>query len=551
MKINVPTTPPINPIEVNTVSTTAADNVAEQIPEAQPLSQLTGQQVELFLDAEVKTLLAELAKLLTEQNVGLEQLPEQVGTQAKELLQQPFTASTALAGGFTKILKDQKAAVDTLASMASSFNDAAVFKQEFPEGLTETGQKLLTAFKQQTKLGNFSGKHTLAVARQLTSQADPAELAPLLRQVASQILAKSDSNLETGQKLPQVLEKFVAETAESLSRFGQLPGKEILIHEVEQVVRQVLQETGNDPAEAGSKVAAKQNPEQPLPLQADLVAENIVHGSKKENATGLTIINAKPVADEQPEATKSLQTVVEKIIDRFEQLVSKNSALQKNDIVENFRQFAEALEKSPQAKTLLETLTNMVKDKDILPANIRQAARMHNLPELEKAWTLAKLDSVREWLNMPKEVLNQTGNELRQLAVAVHRFAEKNVQVQADAQHNGMTLLVPLFLSPEAKPYPTYIHIFKDGSQEAAVEGALPEVWVRLCMATENIGLVDIVLHVFGDYQLHVRVKFSDQNAAEKFEGFIPDIRENVGGSKFTLTDISVAAVPEGHYPLF
>jgi len=114
----------------------------------------------------------------------------------------------------------------------------------------------------------------------------------------------------------------------------------------------------------------------------------------------------------------------------------------------------------------------------------------------------------------------------------------------SSAGHDVFTAVLPLCLG-EGRVYPAYIHVARDReSAGARREDEERETWMRVCLATDNIGVVDTVFHLRGRRQLAIRVGFTDREAADELRRHLPEIRARLAASALTLTDLSVVALP-------
>jgi len=529
-----------------------------------------GSEVQLFLDSQVRALLEQLTQILIEQNIGMEQLPPQVAEQAKDALHQPFQAD-AFANGLSTLVRGQKAAADVLVSMAGNLEAAVLFKQEFPSGIPTDVKKVLQSFKQQMSDMDplITEKYITDVAGQLTSAKKTQTEAPfLLRQAADQLQKTYAADVSQGRQnipasIPQVAEELINEFGKQLMRSGPSPEKEELMAGLKEIVilmnetveidggqkaapefnKEIAQNIRQEHTEEEAKLISagdngKLQPKPPVKADADVIVQSVLIPKEEEPAfSGNNKLLNQPITMEDVE--QALDTIVK----QFDmQLIAKNPMAEKAVAAAKLRQMAGLLTQDlPQGPVVEKTLEFV---KVFLPKPIHQAIRTH-MPEIEKIWVTEKLETIQAWANLSSEQLKESGQQLRQLAAGISKFSERPAQMEG--QQNGMTLLIPFFFSPDSKPYPTYIHIYKDRQQQNAYEdGGSPEVWLRMCMATENLGIVDLMFHLYGQNQLSIKVKFSDAAPAEKFKETVPDIRERLETSNFVLSDISVVSLALG-----
>jgi hypothetical protein len=177
-----------------------------------------------------------------------------------------------------------------------------------------------------------------------------------------------------------------------------------------------------------------------------------------------------------------------------------------------------------------------------IPEKVRQAAAFHSLPELQETVVWQKVADSLPWLKMPTETLEQASRTLREMAAAVP--ASKQSAAETPGGQKVLVITMPVFFA-DGRAYPAYIHISRDREQADNPAAPVRETWLRMCVATDNLGVVDMVFHLRGQQQLSIRVTFSNREAGEEFRGVLPDLRGALAESDLTVADIAVAATTE------
>ncbi len=177
-----------------------------------------------------------------------------------------------------------------------------------------------------------------------------------------------------------------------------------------------------------------------------------------------------------------------------------------------------------------------------IPEKVSQAAAFHNLPELEETVMWQKVADSLPWLKMPKETLEQASRTLREMAAAVP--ASKQSAAETPGGQKVLVFTMPVIFA-DGRSYPAYIHISRDREQADNPAAPVRETWLRMCVATDHIGAVDMVFHLRGQQQLSIRVTFSNREAGEEFRGVLSDLRGSLAESDLVVTDIAVAATTE------
>jgi hypothetical protein len=180
--------------------------------------------------------------------------------------------------------------------------------------------------------------------------------------------------------------------------------------------------------------------------------------------------------------------------------------------------------------------------KDV-PEKVRQAAAFHNFPELEEALVRQKLSDSLPWQKLPAETLRQASRTVSEMAAAAPQSDQ--AAAETPTAQKVLVMTMPIYFA-DGRSYPAYLHISRDREQTGGGDAAAPrETWLRLCVATDNLGLVDMVFYLRGEQQLSIRVAFGNREAGEDFRRALPDLRQALAASPLTLADIAVVAAAE------
>lgn len=465
--------------------------------------------VQFMFDTQVKNILTQLTKMLSQQASTLMELPAPVADEVKQLLREPLVGEQVVAKGLTGMLQGQKSVSRNLASFAAILNDAAVIKEQFPTGLTKTWSGLIAQFEDQiSQLDSDIGKSLLALATELTDNPTPFTDASAVLQQAGRalldILPRDQYTIPKQEfltKLPVLLQTLVYDFQEGLTKLPLPPlEQEMLTSSLRQVVQQLMQELA-----------------QPLPSAA----------AKGETPTFV-----------------SLPSIVDDIIAHFEnQLIKLDATFEKDVLITNLRQILGQLTENlgDDDKAVLTRLADQLSERT--PEKLLTAATLHNLPELREVWVLDRMAASRQWLQLPLDSLREAGQNLRDMNTVIPKHAD--MPPDASPARSSFNLAVPLYFGEEKRAYPAYIHIFQDRENASqTADGSTPETWLRLCLSTENVGVVDMVFHVYGQNQLNIRINFSDTATADRFKVHVDDIRGEFHDSPLHLADFTVNPVP-------
>lgn len=177
-----------------------------------------------------------------------------------------------------------------------------------------------------------------------------------------------------------------------------------------------------------------------------------------------------------------------------------------------------------------------------VPQNLLQFAEENHLPKLTDAYILLKLQDVLQWKDMHINVLRECAAKLRDLTASLQNNITENGG-ETNLQQTIATFSVPIYFAGNSQPFPLYIHIYSDGKPKSKkTVNKHYDVWMRMSLQTENIGVVDILLHWFGERQLSLKVDFSHDDYADSFLDFVPRIRTHIDELAIRLTDIHIRA---------
>ncbi|MBP1764164.1 MAG: hypothetical protein H6Q65_1222 [Firmicutes bacterium] len=202
----------------------------------------------------------------------------------------------------------------------------------------------------------------------------------------------------------------------------------------------------------------------------------------------------------------------------------------------------------PEIQQVVQTMTT---DKQSQPSTGetprgRAEELMVFVDRLEKTTVMGKNNSkVAELADavkiLPEKVLQESAQTIRKIAEMMNDF--EPLKGSFTPKENAVaTFAFPLYLEPGKTPYPAYVHVYCQDEREdstGAIQGK--ETWMRFCVGTENIGIVDIVFHLYGDNQLDVKVGFANNTAADEFKEYIPDIEQGLSDAPINLATINIS----------
>lgn len=194
------------------------------------------------------------------------------------------------------------------------------------------------------------------------------------------------------------------------------------------------------------------------------------------------------------------------------------------------------LEKQQHA---LDQLTQLFEQN--IPQALQEGAVKHKLPELPKLWVLLNSLGAEQWQHLELQNLQKSAGVVKELAQSMYKSTGLSGEKQAE--QSTLSFSVPLHVA-EGVYYPAHIHIYhqqKNNSSQPTEREF--ETWLRVCVDTEHIGMVESVFRLYGDNKLSVRVTFPDTVAVDQFSQDLHNVRTSISDGKLNLTDITVNKV--------
>lgn len=494
---------------------------AEAARQATPAGpSLPGPQVALLADGGIKLLLAEMARLFMEQENILELLfpaasakekaeprpsprPSPDRTAPGQVASDRQPPDRVIAKGFAAMIKGAYSSGDTLKTYAQKLDSTLALVKHFPGGLPENiAREAARISKQLSALGPAFSDEFSALTGQLAAGAPPEAAAVItarLRRLCRQLLPEEPAGFPADSPTDEPAAPPARPPAAAVS-----------------ALREFLGRTGFPPARRLAQLP-------PETLAKTLAA----HGP--QFTAELLALAGQPADSAGPDAETQA---------RLRQLCLQLLPAEQ-DTPDDGRP-DRPLVRDQAAGTLVEKAFEQA-----IPDKLRQAIGKYALPELKEALVWLKLVEGRDFSHLEASTLRQASRRLRELAAAVERHARPAAQ-QTPGQ-SSLTFMLPLYPDGGKRAYPAYIHICQDKEQSGRQTPAkASNTWLRLCLLTENIGMVDLMLHLYGQNSLSIRIAFGDNDTAGKFQTFLPAIAGRFADSPFTLADISVGAAPAG-----
>jgi hypothetical protein len=523
---------------------------------------------QLSLGETLKSVLTEVANTVQNRESMLNSLPAELKMLVQAIMNQSLSAADLVSQGMGALTKAQKEVANQLQTLISALADAVTLQQEVPKELSKVlssvflqlqqlntdklsampglpSTEIVSLVQQQLSDITTSAAELKAVIRQLVQPSQTSSVDTLanmsekeqvvLRQLLSTIIQNPIQTVPTEQ-----LNSNTSSTAPPLQlqkteivSLVQLLGNSALSEaELTVAIRQLLQQTGQ-PTATGNPVVML-NKEQVGNLRqfiSSVVQQTAQVVQPEQLATGkLSTANLSPLTEND-------------LLSFAKQLIG-GAALPNMELKTGIQQLWQQLELSSQAtmteeeqiilRQLLATATTKV------PQLIQQASTEQDLPEFKELWALLKLATAAQWTNIPQAKLQKASQALSELAASMQKTTA--LHGETTASQTTVALTIPLYFGEGLQPYPAYIHVYHEREQNGeAPEEQCYDTWLRICLVTENIGVVDMVFHLYQENQVNVRVAFTSADPAALFTEAIPDIRTVFADYPLNLADMNVS----------
>ena len=374
--------------------------------------------------------------------------------------------------------------------------------------------------------------------------------------VDSQIVQLA-KNLSTENHAKATVVSQLEELVKSLSTESN--AKVSVVSQLEQFVKSLSAEVGNKltiltkletfmtalPSEISEGVSQA--------LAQENIPESLQNLSNKLNSA--LMLNKNMTNDQQAFLTKSVESLIKQspvtpadISDALTQLANQfieitTTTEQLKNLIRDLKAqlFTTDVSNIEKEQTMVDQLTKLFEEK--IPQALQEGVLKNKLIDSAKVWTVLKSLETEPWQNIESQSLQKSAGTIKELALSMYKST--GVEVQKQAEHSTLAFSIPLQVA-EGVYYPAHIHIYqeqKNSSNELAQRQF--ETWLRICVDTENIGIVDSIFRLYGDNNLDVRVVFPSSVAASQFSEQLPALRKNLDESKINIADIMIGKISD------
>lgn len=588
-------TPPVPKTETAPGTETAQALQAGQQEETAQVQQTASrrpspspQAFQVALETFITTELEQLSQKVANQTALLKSLPPEIRKVVEQLLNQTQAAQTALPEGLATLLKSPKTAAEKLQMLAAIIKKTSGLLTTDGEGAASSPA---TAGKPQVL-------SQLAAAWREQGPAQLKEAAAVLRGLAGELETQQPS-AEAGE-VPAAMPRPQAGTAQEANRPAQEPNhaaSQLQQGKAAQALSQALPGQSSAPAPQAAQPESLPVPAKQPALPPDSAAKPTPPAGQSEQMQNLAQV-IKTLAG-NPEVVETLPPAVKELVLSIAQQTETSPAGQPTTsqpaqaqppaqtalsqqsptpaqtpgpTPPQNPQSAEAGQKSepgqPMAQSQPQPSAPPTELEQALPAVFKQwpSAGKMAPPAAETLTQLAILmeQAAEQLLPEPRaaqpltarqqQVLTETAElwrdqrpeELKTAIKVVQELAETMTKpggVTAERQDNQKVLsfTVPLYFGEGQSVYPAHIHVYHQEQEDKKNPGRkVTETWLRICLETENIGVVETAFRLYDEHNLDVKVRFTDSQAAAGFAGHVEEVKQQLGQLPLTLGEFLV-----------
>lgn len=507
--------------------------------------------VEVMLDGTVKALLREVSQAIQQRQVLLDLLPEPLEQAVRTIIRQNTSGQETLASGLVDVVKTEKALAGQIQQLAEEIllhldrQQLQSMIGTLPESMRKNLRDFLLKENAYSEKGTVnSGTLQSQEAVPKTGAQETASTTNFTRQNKNYSgtlppSVEEDSLSRTLQQLRNIMDTLPETAKRNLQDFFM---KENAYFEKPSV------NTGALPNEIPKTVvreeAAGTDTEQNSLARQDKAVEGKVQQLLQEAVL--------------PYKWQQLQYIVSKLPEHMRKSIQE-FLKEKNGDTEEVKNFEDLLQST---KTVLdngrknppapETIAGKPRNQDMaMEGRMQQLTEETDIPQ-NRQQTQPIIDKLPESIKKDlqafllkesafPENLKTVAESLQEIAKTYQKPTAQNAELHG--QETVLALTVPLYLGEGTSPYPAYIHVYRQQDDEQAEGvGSGQDIWLRICLSTENIGIVDMIFHLYKQSLVNIGVTFSGEEPAKFFETFVPLVRQDLKGSAVTLAEIRVKA---------
>lgn len=173
-----------------------------------------------------------------------------------------------------------------------------------------------------------------------------------------------------------------------------------------------------------------------------------------------------------------------------------------------------------------------------LPSQLRQIATQ--IPALKDLYVYNKMSDLAKYANLSQDKLYAAKESISRLAESFQKSLVDSLSFHSETGSSGKVFTFFMPISFEGTTlFPAHIHIYHQNQPEKRGGPLVAETWLRVFLKTDYSGTVTLLFHV-RQQLVDMKLGFSDKQAAQDFYPWLPDIRQSLANSPFTLQHIQV-----------
>jgi hypothetical protein len=493
------------------------------------------QSIQLQVSDAARAFLAEVVKTIGQYDALLQSLPNEVKEEILTIFKENTAGTDEVGQGLTAMFKSQKQTADKLTTMSETLRSAMLWQQEekFSSQLTDKSLLFVTKnLEPSAQIQTLSESDILQLAEQLLlgeNSGDEEQPLVLAKQLLQQFFTNKDIRVMAKDmaglyKLFSSLEQHIPQNVQQAAAKYHLP---------ELADAYVFLNLRNNLSQKELPISNRL-----LEMMDSMVTnqqEKLINTSLLSGLTDFeSLVSGKSWTSGD-------------IILLASKLLSGNSSEGKEQFIDLAKQLLQPFFTGKDVEHLIKEMTNFrnlfSSLEQQIPQSVQQAAVLYRLPQMTDAYVLLKLQEIMQWKDMQSNDLRECSEKLRTLSIAMQKNMTSNSGEIASNQTIA-TFSMPIYFDGGSQSYPLYIHIYTDHDKKN--ESSLhkeKEVWMRVSLATENIGMVDVLLHFYGENQLNLKVDFSNNDYAKSFLEYVPAIKSSIDCFSITLANINIRSI--------
>lgn len=539
-------------------------------------------KVEVDIENSVKNMLENLSKTILNKSLPVQEMPKELQKLINNILQNAFSVNKSLGQGLESSLQSQKAGLEQLNLLAKLLEQLGnKISEEGADNVSNTLKTLLVNTKlfdeQNGRILDGTSINKLALQlleKQSTENIDDVlQLLFMQNQQTSILGPQQSTNLNF---LKQLIKQFMPSPQKGDTFISSNQGQQNI--NSDKSLEPLIRKPNGQEANSGKQIFTRSNlPEhqdgsKALSRQNQLMTSQLDGKNTSANNKGTTNSYSIQKNDDKQVGLNSRNN---------DKQITQNMNVNSNSIVENTKQNKMSLPIENTDKTMqlmkniagqiinsknlsiseLSLLKNFINDKqevlseneaknlqvlikmseENLPSIVRQVAIRRNIPELAKLWVFVQLCDLAEVADLPANKLKNASKSISDFTGLLKESMHNENEVNGNQR--SMSFMTPLYLGDNRHCYPTYIHIYNQSEDGKNMCENKKETWFRICLLTENVGAVELVFRLYEQSKLNLRVAFSDQDAVQSFNKYMPEIEAAFKDLPIDLIDVKVSAI--------